>query len=94
MLKYLVLNETMDAAVNDGRIHHQLAPMVLSVEPTVPKNIRDYLEKVGHEIIITDKGTGFAALTAIGVRYGIPEPQYDYRRVGSYAVVQSKSKVV
>lgn len=94
MLKYLVLNETMDAAVNGGRIHHQLAPMLIDVEPTVPENIRHYLQKVGHKIKITAKGTGFAALTAIGVRYGIPEPQYDYRRVGSYAVVEAKSNKI
>lgn len=68
--------------------------MTLNMEPTVPEDIRNFLNKLGHQIKITDKGTGFAALTAIGVRNGIPEPQYDYRRVGSYAVIQSKSQVV
>lgn len=83
----------MEESVNGGRLHHQLAPMRIDSEAHVPKYILDYLEKVGHVVNVSPEGTGFAALTAIGVRNGAPEPFYDYRRVGSTATVQARNKM-
>lgn len=90
IIKYLILNESLHQAVNDGRLHHQLAPMKVIIESKVPDKIVKYLKSVGHEIEISPEGTGFAALTAIGMRSSIPEPYYDSRRVGSTAVLKKK----
>lgn len=83
----------MEQTINDGRLHHQLAPMRIEAEAEVPKNLRDYLTKVGHNLFIAPEGSGFAAVTAIGVRTGIPEPFFDRRRVGSTATVQARNKM-
>lgn len=83
----------MQQSVNDGRLHHQLAPMRIDAEAEVPINIRSYLVKVGHNLNVSPEGSGFAALTAIGVRNGIPEPFYDRRRVGSTATIQARNKM-
>lgn len=83
----------MDEAVNDGRLHHQLAPMVIDAESEVPVDVRDYLTKVGHVLNVSPEGSGFAALTAIGVRTGVPEPYFDRRRVGSTATIQATNKM-
>lgn len=82
----------MHQAVNDGRMHHQLAPMVVDAEAEVPESVRNYLTKVGHVVRVSDGG-GFAAVTAIGVRTGVPEPFYDRRRVGSTATVHARNKM-
>lgn len=83
IIKYLIFNESIEHAVNDGRLHHQLAPMQVDYEAEVSPNTRDYLAKVGHELKLLPVGTGFAALTAIGARDRKPVPFYDRRRVGS-----------
>ncbi|XP_073832370.1 gamma-glutamyl transpeptidase [Musca autumnalis] len=93
IIKYLIFNETMDQAVNDGRLHHQLAPMLIDAESEVPVEIRNYLSKVGHVVSVSPEGSGFAALTAIGVRTGVPEPYFDRRRVGSTATIQARNKM-
>lgn len=92
-MKYLIFNETLVQAVNDGRLHHQLAPMYVESEGEVSTAIRDYLTKVGHDVRVSAEGTGFAALTAIGVRNGVPEPFFDRRRLGSTATVQATNKM-
>ncbi|XP_023296132.2 scoloptoxin SSD14 [Lucilia cuprina] len=93
IMKYLIFNETMHQSINDGRLHHQLAPMRIDAEIEVPINVRNYLTKVGHNLSILPAGSGFAAVTAIGVRTGVPEPFYDRRRVGSTATIQSRNKM-
>uniref|UniRef100_A0A1B0GEJ3 Uncharacterized protein n=1 Tax=Glossina morsitans morsitans TaxID=37546 RepID=A0A1B0GEJ3_GLOMM len=94
IIKYLILNESLHQAVNDGRLHHQLAPMKVIIESKVPDKIVKYLKSVGHEVETSPEGTGFAALTAIGMRSSIPEPYYDSRRVGSTAVLKKKRGTV
>uniref|UniRef100_A0A1A9X253 Gamma-glutamyltransferase n=1 Tax=Glossina brevipalpis TaxID=37001 RepID=A0A1A9X253_9MUSC len=88
IIKYLIFNETLDRAVHDGRLHHQLSPMKVFVEENVPKSIVNYLKEIGHETEILGEDGGFSALTAIGVRSGcIPEPCCDNRRSGSSAIL-------
>ncbi|TMW52364.1 hypothetical protein DOY81_002531 [Sarcophaga bullata] len=87
IIRYLIFKETLQEAINCGRMHHQLAPMRVEAEDHVPAYIRDYLDKVGHVMRVSPKGKGFAAVTAIGVENGVPEPKYDQRRVGSTATV-------
>lgn len=87
ILRYFVFNEPIDSSVNSGRIHHQLAPMYVDVEPDVPDHTNDYLIKVGHDLNFLPQDKAFSALTAIGLQTQVPHPVCDHRRVGSAVVV-------
>uniref|UniRef100_A0A1I8P187 Gamma-glutamyltransferase n=2 Tax=Stomoxys calcitrans TaxID=35570 RepID=A0A1I8P187_STOCA len=93
IIKYLIFNERLEESVNDWRLHHQLVPMRVDAEAEVPIDIRDYLSKAGHVLNVSPEGSGFAALTAIGVRTGVPEPFYDRRRVGSTITIFAVNKM-
>lgn len=94
IIKYLVLNESLSESINGGRLHHQLAPMQIDIEPAVSTSIREYLSKVGHILNELEEGSGFAAVTAIGVRDGVPEPFFDRRRVGSVSTLTLRNKMI
>uniref|UniRef100_A0A1A9X250 Gamma-glutamyltransferase n=1 Tax=Glossina brevipalpis TaxID=37001 RepID=A0A1A9X250_9MUSC len=87
ILRYFILNETIEAAINSGRVHHQLSPMHIDVETTVPGHTIDYLIKVGHELNYMPPDKAFSALTAIGFKTGKPHPVCDSRRLGSTALI-------
>ncbi|XP_037938425.1 scoloptoxin SSD14-like [Teleopsis dalmanni] len=87
ILRYFMLNQSTDESVHAGRVHHQLAPMAVDIEPDVPQSTRDYLLKVGHHLnyLLPDKA--YSALTAIGLKSGKTEPVCDRRRPGSTILV-------
>ncbi|TMW45996.1 hypothetical protein DOY81_008927, partial [Sarcophaga bullata] len=87
ILRYFVFGESIESSVNSGRIHHQLAPMVVDVEPEVPDHTEDYLTKVGHDINYLPYNKAYSALTAIGLKSNWPHPICDRRRVGSAVVI-------
>ncbi|KAH8345046.1 hypothetical protein KR059_001475, partial [Drosophila kikkawai] len=87
ILRYFVLNEPIERAVNAGRLHHQLAPMTIDVEPDVPRHTVAYLRAIGHEINFLENDKAYSAQTAIGIMSSEPHPVCDRRRVGSSAVV-------
>ncbi|XP_067634553.1 scoloptoxin SSD14-like isoform X2 [Eurosta solidaginis] len=93
VIKYLILNTTLSEAIDGGRLHHQLAPMQVDYERAVSTSIRDYLQKVGHILNETPEGSSFAAVTAIGIRDGLPQPKFDRRRVGSTSTVTLQNKM-
>lgn len=68
--------------------------MQVDIEAEVSPSVYAYLSKLGHIINDLPEGSGFAALTAIGVRDGIPVPFFDRRRVGSTSTVSFKNKMV
>jgi len=88
ILRYFVLNEPIEKAVNSGRLHHQLAPNHIDVETAVPRHTVAYLRGIGHDIKYLDEDKAYTAQTAIGVRSGDPHPVCDRRRVGSAVVVE------
>ncbi|KAH8420285.1 hypothetical protein KR009_008774 [Drosophila setifemur] len=88
ILRYFVLHEPIEKAVNSGRLHHQLAPMNVDVEPEVPKHTVAYLRAIGHEIKFLDLDKAYSAQTAIGILGDEPHPVCDRRRVGSAVVVE------
>lgn len=88
ILRYFVLQEPIDVAVNAGRLHHQLTPMHIDMEPSVPKHTLEHLLQVGHRISILANNKAYSALTAIGHRDDEPHPVCDHRRVGSAVVVE------
>ncbi|KAH8235546.1 hypothetical protein KR032_002179, partial [Drosophila birchii] len=92
IMKYLLRGESLTAAVNNGRIHHQLAPMRVSYEHEVDSGISTYLAKVGHELYEEPAGSSFAAVTAIGALEE-PEPFYDRRRIGSSLTIAKSNKM-
>ncbi|KAL7742787.1 hypothetical protein ACLKA6_019599 [Drosophila palustris] len=88
ILRYVVLHDSIENAVNKGRLHHQLAPMHIDVEPDVPRHTVEYLKKIGHTLNYLPVHKAFSAVTAIGNIEGVPQPVCDYRRVGSAVVVE------
>ncbi|XP_034489485.1 scoloptoxin SSD14 [Drosophila innubila] len=92
ILKYLIRDDSIRNAVNDGRLHHQLIPMRVDYESVASKNVVDYLKKVGHTTVENLGDGGFAAVTAIGA-LDEPEPIFDRRRVGSVYTVHLGNKM-
>ncbi|XP_055844095.1 glutathione hydrolase 1 proenzyme-like [Episyrphus balteatus] len=92
ILKYLVLNWDINDAIQSKRLHHQLAPMLVTYEKNFDDATLKYLERVGHELEEGSAGQ-FSALTTIGIKNDIPVPVYDERRVGSVSVVYPKNKM-
>ncbi|XP_017850879.1 scoloptoxin SSD14 isoform X1 [Drosophila busckii] len=92
IIKYLILGETMSHAVNDPRLHHQLIPMRVDYEANLKSSIVSQLKLAGHVVQQQPGDSGFAAVTAIGVK-GEPEPFYDGRRVGSVFTMTSTKKI-
>ncbi|XP_032594020.1 scoloptoxin SSD14 [Drosophila grimshawi] len=88
ILRYFVLREPIQEAVNGGRLHHQLAPMYVDSEPEVPNHTINYLESVGHRVEFLQKNRAHSALTAIGYMDTEPQPVCDHRRIGSAVVVE------
>ncbi|KAH8330017.1 hypothetical protein KR067_013254 [Drosophila pandora] len=88
ILRYFVLKEPIEKAVNTGRLHHQLAPMVVDVERDVPRHTIAYLQRIGHEIRYLDNDKAYSAQTAIAMRGNEPHPVCDRRRLGSAVVVE------
>lgn len=88
ILRYIVLKDTIENAVNKGRLHHQLAPMHVDVEPDVSRYTAEYLQKIGHKLNYLTVHKAFSAVTAIGNKDAIPEPVCDYRRLGSAVIVE------
>ncbi|XP_004518914.1 glutathione hydrolase 1 proenzyme isoform X2 [Ceratitis capitata] len=89
ILRYLMLNNTIQESLDAGRVHHQLAPMRVDVEPEVSDTINNYLLKVGHEINYLSGDKTYSALTAIGLKTEVPQPACDRRRVGSWTIINS-----
>ncbi|XP_067637308.1 scoloptoxin SSD14 [Eurosta solidaginis] len=87
ILRYFMLNNTLQESIDAGRLHHQLAPMRVDVEPEVEEHINDYLLKVGHELNYLPGSKAYSALTAIGINSEVPQPACDRRRVGSWKVI-------
>ncbi|KAI8034591.1 hypothetical protein M5D96_012644 [Drosophila gunungcola] len=92
IMKYLLRGETLSSAVNDGRLHHQLAPMRVSYEQEVDSSVSSYLQQVGHVMYEEPAGSSFAAVTAIGALKQ-PEPFYDRRRIGSSLTLAKSNKM-
>lgn len=92
IMKYLLRGETLTAAVNNGRLHHQLAPMRVSYEHEVDGSVTSYLQEVGHVLYEEPAGSSFAAVTAIGALEQ-PEPFYDRRRIGSSLTLARTNKM-
>ncbi|XP_043644395.1 scoloptoxin SSD14 [Drosophila teissieri] len=88
ILRYFVLHEPIEKAVNSGRLHHQLAPMHIDMEPNVPRHTVAYLRAIGHDIIFLEDDKAYSAQTAIGILGTEPHPVCDRRRVGSAVVVE------
>ncbi|XP_034477501.1 scoloptoxin SSD14-like [Drosophila innubila] len=84
ILRYFVLQESIESAVNKGRLHHQLSPMHIVVEPNVPRHTTEYLQKIGHKLKWVSSAN--TSVTAIANMDGIPQPVFDQRRGGSTVI--------
>lgn len=91
ILRYLVFDETLEKAINSGRIHHQLLPMQIDVEESVPASVNKFFMDIGHQINFLPPDKTFSSLTAIGMKQGLPKPMCDRRRKGSTIVLSSST---
>lgn len=91
LLRYLLLNEDTYDAVNNKRLHHQLAPMILEYETGYDEAILNTLRNNQHVLKEMDLSHGFNAVTAIGKRGGL-SAVFDSRRGGSSAIVKMSKK--
>lgn len=89
ILRYFLLNESIDNAVNDKRLHHQLAPMEVQYETGYSQKILDSLKEKQHVLKEMSLDDGFNAVTAIATR-GKVTPVFDHRRGGSTAILELK----
>ncbi|XP_011206385.1 scoloptoxin SSD14 isoform X1 [Bactrocera dorsalis] len=87
IIRYLMLNHTLQESLDAGRVHHQLAPMQVDVEPEVPEHVNNYLLKVGHDINYLGGDKAYSALTAIGLKTEMPQAACDRRRLGSWKII-------
>jgi gamma-glutamyltranspeptidase/glutathione hydrolase/leukotriene-C4 hydrolase len=78
------LGEDIKSAIDARRLHHQLAPMVVSYEPGVPKEVLDSLEARGHAVSLVDK---FGSVV-VGIERnndGELQANVDFRKAGAVA---------
>lgn len=91
ILRYLILDQSLEDAINAGRIHHQLLPMQIDVEQNVPFSLNQFFINIGHQLNYLPPDKTFSALTAIGLKQGLPNPICDARRQGSTKIVISSN---
>lgn len=83
----LYLNQTLAAAMNMNRIHHQLQPMRIQYEADLDPEIINFLAAKGHTMYRSPTLiSGFAALVAISNRNGDVQGAVDPRRGGKITV--------
>ncbi|KAJ3644637.1 hypothetical protein Zmor_022353 [Zophobas morio] len=87
-IKNLWFNIPIQEAVSSRRMHHQLFPMVVSLEQPF-KEDTDFLEAlrtIGHVYEISES-TGFSAVTSISRKGGTLRTATDQRRTGEVAII-------
>lgn len=60
-------NQTLQAAVNERRLHHQLMPMRLDHEKDFSPELLAGLQQRGHQLFQSPTDSGFTSLTAVSV---------------------------
>ncbi|PVU85294.1 hypothetical protein BB561_006962 [Smittium simulii] len=81
LLNVLEFGKNLKEAIDDSRLHHQLLPNVLSVEPNYSKEMRDIFVAKGHEV----KEMSFGESVVQGIRIienGIIHAVSDGRKYG------------
>lgn len=88
MIRHLFLKESLTDAINDRRLHHQLAPMNLLFETGFDMSIVTELnERFGHNVVENPPDGGFAAVVGIASVNGEIEGAIDPRRGGSIEIL-------
>ncbi|XP_064213538.1 glutathione hydrolase 1 proenzyme isoform X2 [Tribolium castaneum] len=89
IVKHLWFNYTIEEAVADPRLHHQLFPMKLFFEKGFENNMAlvNALYTIGHEYEILGPADGFNTVTAISRRNESLSAAFDPRRGGDKAFV-------
>lgn len=65
---HLVLGKTLNEAIMEPRIHHQLLPNFVFIENTFDPQIRRYLEDLGHKVKISKRNTVFTSVQGLHAR--------------------------
>uniref|UniRef100_A0A182VSW2 Gamma-glutamyltransferase n=1 Tax=Anopheles minimus TaxID=112268 RepID=A0A182VSW2_9DIPT len=91
ILRHLYFKQSLCDAINAPRIHHQLAPMLVTYEQGFDANVVEKLAARGHKLQEIQADLGFAALTAIVKEGNTVSAAFDKRRGGSVSVRPHKS---
>lgn len=84
IINHWYFNETLQAAVDERRLHHQLMPMRVDHELGFDQVMLDGLAARGHTLWQAPVDSGFTSLTAISVdESGQISAAVDPRRLGS-----------
>ncbi|KAG0442643.1 Glutathione hydrolase proenzyme 1 [Dictyocoela muelleri] len=65
---HLVLGKTLNEAIMEPRIHHQLLPNFVFIENTIDPEIRRYLEELGHKVKVSKRNTVFTSVQGLHVK--------------------------
>jgi len=64
---YLIAGKNIDESIKLCRIHTQIYPNIILIEPTLSGDVIANLEKLGHKINLSEVNTSFTSLQAIQV---------------------------
>ncbi len=85
VLGVVAFGDSLQAAVDAPRLHHQAVPPVLAVEPGIPAPVRAALTRIGHRVV---EMPAIGAVTAAGISAaGDPVAAGDARKDGGAVVV-------
>ncbi|KAF7683204.1 Glutathione hydrolase proenzyme 2 [Astathelohania contejeani] len=62
---HLILGKSLEEAIMESRIHHQLIPAFTYVENNFPHDIRNYLKRLGHKVEVSTQNSIFTSVQGI-----------------------------
>ena len=80
-IRHLWMKETIKTAIDAPRLHHQLFPDRVVYEDNFPKNVRDALSKLGHNVTVL-RGRGAVIMGISEDKDGKLYANSDWRKVG------------
>lgn len=67
IIRHLLLNQSLTDAINQPRLHHQLAPMRIDYDIGFDASLLDGLSKIGHATQELDDTDGFGCVSAVTI---------------------------
>ena len=65
---HLILGRSISDAIMESRLHNQLVPKYTYIEYNLPKDIREYLQQLGHKIAVSSENSIFTSVQGIHVK--------------------------
>ncbi|KAM0681193.1 hypothetical protein GINT2_000387 [Glugoides intestinalis] len=65
IISYFFAGNSLNDSIKASRVHNQLIPNITAIEANFPQDVKDWLEKHGHEVVVSDLNTTFTSVQAI-----------------------------